>query len=255
MNLNSLPFVGTFIKRFDHDLSTVGMQTAMRNMLKRSGTKLKVTGMTDTLEKILKTKPVVVVCNHPFEAEVIALIASLPSRDDAYLIVNDNFVGTCPHFDKFLIPVYLYHRRVALKNRSLYHMLFHILQRRKQYSYEASHEKNIESINTAAKNVKKGGLVVIFPGVDNKSKHWFKGVGHLIKGLGANTDAYIVKAFVEGTSQKDVLRIIPYVSTFLPGYKATFAKPIKIKDFFVNDGKKITALIEEQYNSWIKNMI
>ncbi len=67
------------------------MQEGMRKLAQRYQTKFEVYGFDKETENILKTQPVVIAANHPYELETMALIAALPKREDAYLIINPDF--------------------------------------------------------------------------------------------------------------------------------------------------------------------
>ena len=107
--LSDLPLIGNFIRTIDQDIKEYSFIQAMRNVVKRSHTRLEIRGLRSGARDILQTKSAVVVANHPNEAEVIALIASLPERNDVYLIVNARMLGIVKDLDRHLIPVYIEH--------------------------------------------------------------------------------------------------------------------------------------------------
>lgn len=248
--LRDLPLVGSLINQINQDLEKQSFQAAMRNAVARSGSKLNILGINKKLEDILKNKPTVIVANHPNDAEVMALIASMPDREDAFLVVNQRMIGVAPNIDKFLIPVYIDHHNNQ-KNHSKFLSFF--LRRynpKIPLTPQQEHQKNIESIAIAAKKVADGGLVIIFPGGRSVDGSWFNGVGFLLE-QAREMDINIVCVNIEGTSMFDYLRIIPKTGFILPEVTITFAPPIKLKDVWDNNPKKITQNLELRYNSWV----
>lgn len=252
MKLYSLPIIGPFLRNLDTDVKTVGLQKAMMRIVLRSKTNLIIHGKEGITEEILKKKPVIIVANHPYDSEEVALIAALPSRRNTYLIVSSHFLGVSSGLDKHLIPVYIWHHVTDGKPKKFFGKLLHTLHPTPIYSPEEEHRRNKQSIESATQLVKKGGVVIIFPGRRSTNGHWFSGVGHLIRGLGKNTDAYIVKTYIQGTSDMDYLRMLPNVGKFMRPIRITFAKPTKAATIFVNDGKKIASQLELEYNQWVK---
>jgi hypothetical protein len=122
------------------------------------------------------------------------------------------------------------------------------------YDPDEEHAKNINSIDLAIKKVKDGGLVIIFPGRRSRDGHWFSGVGHLIKGLGRNSNAHIIKVYVEGTSNADYLRMLPLLGKFLPTITIHYSLSTPVSSFFEDDGKKIAAKLETKYNQWVEKI-
>ena len=92
------------IQAINKDIETYGFVGANRKTVERSGTTLTTIASLKT-KRIIKKKAVVIVANHPFEVETIAIISSLPLREDIFLIINAMFVGLVKKLDKNLIPV------------------------------------------------------------------------------------------------------------------------------------------------------
>lgn len=163
-----------------------GWQEATRFLVKKTDTRLKIYGLTPKLGNILKRGPVVVAANHPYEAETLALIASLPSRKDAYLIINVEFYGYGEAIDKHLIPVYIQHHPSHKKTDAYLYSLVRLFNPITFLSADAEHNKNIKSIGLASRIVEKGGLVMIYPGRRNAEGNWYPGIGHLLYGVKKN---------------------------------------------------------------------
>lgn len=253
MKLTDLPFVGSLINFLDENIQRYGLQKGMLNVASRSGTKLKVFGLTPDVEKILKHERVVVVANHPHESEEIALIASMPERKDFYLIGNYLSTKFSQSLTKYIIPVYINHHRETRKLIP-YEFLIKRFYSFPIFSEEEEHRKNIESINLASQKVSDGGLVIIFPGRRGINGNWYPGVGHLLKGIKTDKKIHVIKAYIQGTLDLDFLRIIPKLGKLLPEIKVTFASPREVNNILDKDPKQITSILEEEYNNWVKTI-
>jgi 1-acyl-sn-glycerol-3-phosphate acyltransferase len=245
--LLKLPLISRFIGNVERNINKFGFQEGMRKVIEKSGSKLAVRGLTLEVERILKEKAVVVVSNHPNEAETLALIAALPKREDARLIVNFRFAHFCPSLEKYFIPVYVDHHIGGKHKRNIFGRLMKKANPVASLSPDEEHRRNIKSIRKASQVVINGGLIIIFPERRSKDGLWFSGVGHLLKGAKAKRKIYIVNAFNEGTSDWDYFRIIPGMGRFLPSVTLTFGKPKIVNHLLTKDPKEITKILEKQY--------
>lgn len=253
--LTRFPIIKPFVKAINQDVGEFGLQGAMSNAVTRSGTNLIVKGLNTKVRDVLKHEAVVVVSNHPHEVDIVALFAALPKREDISLIISSRFMNLAPKTHKYLIPVYIEHHTDKNQSDQLIEAFFKKFHPVKTYSPAEEHKKNIESIKTASEKVSKGGLVVIFP---NPSKitgsKWYSGVGHLLKGTQGKKPIYIVKAYIEGTSNMDYLRLLPYAAKVLTPIRVTFDQPMEVSGLLKQDPKEITAHLEKKYNSWTKTL-
>ena len=253
--LSDLPLIGNFIRTIDQDIKEYSFIQAMRNVVKRSHTRLEIRGLRSGARDILQTKSAVVVANHPNEAEVIALIASLPERNDVYLIVNARMLGIVKDLDRHLIPVYIEHHNNPYHHNEILSYLLKTYHPKNILTPEKEHENNIKSIARAADLVNGGGLVIIFPGRRSVDGHWFPGVGHLVKNIISRKRTYIVQVFSQGTSWMDYLRLIPFTGVFLPVITMNFAQPLIVDDIWIHNPKKTTSILEKIYHAWTKKVI
>ena len=256
--IKNIPIFGKIVKDFDEDIKKYGLQQATKNLVKRHHGKLRIGQLSKNTAYVLQNKPVIVVGNHPFEIETYAIFASLPKRDDIYLIMSANFVGFLPHLDKHLIPVFVNHHAVREKASKFSGRVANFIGRTMKFPEKQARLKNKESIEHAANKINKGGLVILFPeGFRGKGGKWFSGIGHLIKKVGHNNDAYVVKAYVHGTSDLDYLRLIPIINRFLPIVSVYYSEPQKITDILKKDSeaKIIKDKLETEYNNWIKKLV
>lgn len=249
----NLPFVGHFIRSIDRDLKNCSFQTTIRNAVIKSGSKLIIKGKNEETEEVLKNKPVVVVANHPYEAEVAALIAGLPDREDISLIVNRRLLNLSANLDKYLIPVYIDHHNIAKKRHKVMSFFLRTFHPKKVYTIEEEHSLNIQSISQAAKKVDEGGLVIIFPNRKSNGGRWYTGVGHMLSQV-KREDVFVMRAYIEGTSMLDLLRLVPGIGSFLPTVTLTFAPPLKLEEMRGNDPKKITIMLQDQFNNWVQTL-
>lgn len=251
IQLTNLPIIGSLINFLDENIQKYGLQKGMLNLATHSGTKLKVSGLTSEVEKILKTGRVVVVANHPHESDEIALIAVMPERKDFYLIGNYLATKFSESLTKYIIPIYINHHRETRKLIP-YEFLIKRFYSFPIFSEEEEHRKNIQSISQASLKVKNGGLVIIFPGRRSINGKWYTGIGHLLKGAECNKRIYLIMAYIEGTRDSDYLRIIPKIGKFLPEIKVAFAAPRVVNNILGKPPKEITSILEEEYNNWVK---
>lgn len=248
--ITKLPIIRGAIKKVDKTVHEKGLIGATKHLVKRSKTNLIVTGWDAELETVLQTKPVVIVANHPYEGEPAALISTLPERRDVSLIINSDFMHISKELDEYFIPVFVGHHKHA-KGRDLLGVFFNTIMPQKRESDDEARVKNRESVAKATQKLKVGGMVIIFPAKRGINGRWFSGVGHLLKSVGDNV--YVVKAYIEGTSNKDRLRVFGRAGKFLPQLKVNFAKP---KHFTSNakEGKEIAQMLEAEYNEWIETL-
>lgn len=249
-----LPLIGRLIKKIESEAKTFGWQHAFHNLITRSHSTVSICSMGKETKKVLLHKACVIVANHPYEAETIALIASLPRRKDLYLIVNAMFMGISPTIDKHLIPVYIRHHFAHKNKKPFLGWFMDTFYPKEKDTPEEEHKKNIQSIQLASRRVKEGGLVIIYPGRRSSDSKWFDGVGYLLKGAGKTKIAYVVKVYTTGTSNWDYLRLLPYVGRFLPAVNIYFSQPNAFRKYTSGDGKEITRILEEEYNSWVKSI-
>ena len=62
-----------------------------------------------------------------------------------------------------------------------------------------------------------------------------------------------VKAYIEGTSNKDRLRVFGKSGRFLPQLTVYYAKPNKFESG-AKEGKEIAQMLEAEYNEWVKTL-
>jgi 1-acyl-sn-glycerol-3-phosphate acyltransferase len=237
-----------FVLRLNENIARYGFVGAIKNLVANYGIKVVVKSNCE-IDNILANKSGIIVANHPAEFDVLVLLSAIKNRKDVFLIINSHFTKLIPNLDKYLIPVYVYNKSRESFEGKLKTGIFNFFHKTEKFSVEEEHIKNIESINLAAEKIKNGGLVIIFPDGGAKKK-WFNGIGHLIHGIKNIKNTFIVRAYITGTSNWDYLRLFPLVNKFLPKFKVSFAKPLKVDLVKKENPKKTTKFLEEKYRGW-----
>lgn len=236
------------LKNFDNKVKNAGFKEAILQVVEKTGTKLEIEGK-ENIKKSLQKEGVLIVANHPAETDVPALLATLEQRKDVYLIINSMFTGLIKNMDKHLIPVYVTHglkqSKFDLKER-----LFFWMTGKKIISKEESQIKNKESIKKAGNLLKKGAVVIIYPGPDSRNGKWFPGVGYLIERARSNNKTKILMAHIEGTSKLDYIRLIPGISKLMPNFRVTFSNLLKIGDVWQGEARQTAQYLELIYKNW-----
>lgn len=238
------------INNLNKSISDYGVVLAVRKFLKKCNTKVEIKSNKE-INKVLKEMSGVVVANHPAEADVLAILSSVKDRKDVFLIITSTFKELIPELDKHLIPVYITNRIEGSFEGKIKNKILNIFNKTPLYSKEEEHQKNIESINKAIEKVNKGGLVIIFPNGGDKKHGWFNGIGHLIHGIKNKENSFVIRAYIEGTSNWDYLRLLfPFIGRFLPKFRVSFAKPLRIDKLKKENPKETTMHLENKYWSW-----
>lgn len=238
------------IRKIDDEVIKYGPVIAMRRLLRKVNTGL-VVNTTKVVNNILKNGSGIIVANHPAEADVLAILASIKKRKDFYLIINSNLTKIIPTLDKNLIPVYLNSKGLSSFGGKLKTWFFSLFHKFDQLSKEAEKKKNIESIKLAIEKINRGGLVIIFPDGGNRKMNWFNGIGYLIHGVKNKKNKFIIRTRIEGTSNWDYLRILPLFGKLLPKFRISFSHPLKMSLAKKDDPKITTNQLENKYWTWL----
>ena len=156
MKIHSFLVIKSLISTLDTNVRKYGYQKGILKSFHHYKTPIITKSLTKQTIHVLKNKAVVIVANHPHELDPSALVASLPSRQDSYLIINSRFMGVCKSIDKYLIPVYVRHHNYHLNESTLIGKLIDIFYPTPTYSHELEHRKNIKSISLARQKLKQG---------------------------------------------------------------------------------------------------
>lgn len=240
-------------RKIDEDIAKLGLQTALKKVVDSCGG-VETSGLNDKTIEVLKKGPVLLISNHPSQAEVLVIMSCLPKRDNVNLIASHSFLNVIGNFDKYIIPVYIDHRQARNKKTEEWKLaIFKMFHRPESFQQEESHRKNIESISLAAKKINGGELVVIFPISGENDGHFFPGVGYIAADI-INPATKLVMAYVSGTSSKDYLRPFKIFNRFLPKIRVQFSDPKDIDLFRAETPRNSAQKIEETYYQWLETL-
>ena len=253
--LRNTPIIRRIIQRFEQEITTHGWQAGLKNIANRFAVKLIVKGQDADLLSILQRKPVLLMTNHPYEAEILTLIASLPARDDFHLVANANLMDVSPLASEKIIPVYINHRT---QNNQSYEKPFlgRVLDTFHAYPVLSDEEErtlNKQSVKTAASYIANGHLVAICPGRHSPDGKWFNGVGHLVSQIPSN-DYYIVMVYTQGTRSNDYLRVFPIINKLFPPVIVNYFPAIPANEITATDPKTITQELQARYQGLVKTV-
>lgn len=251
--LGKIPIFGKLFWDFDKSAGEKGIHNAVADIIKRTKTKIVVHGLTKETIDTLKNKPVILVANHPYDFELILLIAALPKRDNIFTIVSSDLMGSGPNTSSYFIPMFIhkYFNEGRHKLSVRFSKLFHLGPR---FSPLIEHKKNIENLEHAESIVKDKGLVIIFPeGILKTGSPWFLGIGYLLTSVYKKSNGFYARAYIKGTSYFDILRLIPIIRGFFPPVNVYFDSPRDLSIVLKNndDPKKITKNLQDEYNEWV----
>jgi 1-acyl-sn-glycerol-3-phosphate acyltransferase len=241
------------MKKINNEVVRYGSVATIRKLLKKFNTNL-IVNTTKTIDDVLKNGSGIIVANHPAEADVLAILASIKQRNDFYLIINSNLTKIIPELDKNLIPVYINNKLSLFFDGRFKTWVLSLFHKFEQFSKEKEKEKNIESIKLAIKKINQGGLVIIFPDGGNKKKDWFNGIGYLIHGIKNKKNKFIIRTRIEGTSNWDYLRLIPFLGKLLPKFRVSFCQPLKMSLVKKDNPKTTTNQLENKYWTWLGSL-
>ena len=231
-------------------ISKYGVVLAVRKLVKKCNTKIEVKSNKE-INKVLKKFSGIVVANHPSGADVFAILSAIKNRKDVFLIATSSLEKMITKLDKHLIPVYISNREVKTLEGRIKAKIFDWFNKTPKYELGEEHQKNIKSMEIAIEKINSGGLVIIFPDGGDKKHGWFNGIGHLIHGIKNKEKSFVIRAYIEGTSNWDYLRLLPLIGKFLPKFKVSFANPLRVDKIKMDCPKKTTTELENNYWNWI----
>lgn len=247
-------FFGHHVLRpVNQEIKVSGYSAAMKKALKQTSSQLIVKGLTPSLRKTLSSGRVLLISNHPNQAEVLAILAALPQRSDYYLVANHSFFSILPALDRHLIPVYTAHQSAG-KHVSWKFKLLKNFHHHPDPDPITAHQKNIISIALASQKLSAGALVQIFPIINETTKNFSPGVGYLLKNSKPISKTRVVMIHVTGTSDLDYLRLLPFVGKLLPPYEITFSPAYPASGFVADTGRTTSNNLEIAYRAWVDSI-
>ncbi len=252
--MSDIPFFNQFVAKLDENIGRYGLQTGMAEIGKAFNSRPIVSFPDEKTVQDLRGKPVILVVNHPYQAEFLPLLASLPPRKDVYLIASNEIFNISPNLDRHLIPVFIQHRKIKNKMVRILHKFLISFHHSSRPTPQEAHQKNIEGLKNAGQKIEKGAMVIIVPDGGSIDGKWRPGLGYLIKGV-KRKDALFIMAYVQGTSYLDYLRLIPLFGRVLSTFKVFFSKPVRLNQLSPDsEAREIVLKAEDQYHSWIKSL-
>jgi len=240
----------SILRPINHNLKLHGLSSTINGIVQKVSRNFTI-NIPQNTKKVLKNDRVLLICNHPAQADVLLLMAAIPPRQKTYIIAMNGLWSILPAINKYLIPVYIGHRVDAHSRPDWKLNLFKKFHYFPQYSKEIAHQKNIKSIALAAQKINEGSLVGIFPaGGSENGRDFLPGVGHLVKNLKYPKKTKIVMAYVSGTSSWDFIRIFPFIGKILPEFKIEFSDPISADNFTGDNGRHISLQLQNVYDRW-----
>lgn len=234
----------------NQDIKTYGFSPVIRSIIQKCAPGFRI-DMSKKTKKTLAKGRILLISNHPSQADVLLLLASAPSSQPFFLVAINSIKSILPAMNKNLIPVYISHR---LNSRKKYDWKYHLLKKihfTPEYSQKVAHQKNIQSIKKATTKIDQGSIVGIFPAGGAENGHDFSpGVGHIIKNLKYPQKTSIIMAYISGTSTWDFFRIIPFIRKFFPKFRIRFSPPVKASNFSSENGRQIAQQLQAYYYNW-----
>lgn len=242
--------VRRILRPINKNLRNHGISHTLRDIVNKVSTGFTINILKNT-KKVLKNDRVLLICNHPAQADVLLLMAAVPLRKKIFVITMHSLLSILPAFNKHIIPVYISHRFNLRDQPDWKVELLNKIHFSPEYCDTVAHQKNIKSINLATQKIDEGSLVCIFPaGGSQNGRDFLPGVGHIIKNLKYKENTKIVMAHVSGTSTWDFLRILPLVKYFLPKFKLEFSEALNASDFIGDNGRAIALSLQNVYDRW-----
>jgi len=249
--LTEIKLIGGWVKWFDRRIGEIGIQKTLCEVFKSTGTDFEVNYEGDS-KMVLKKDPVIIVGNHPHDSDILALLGAIPQRSDLKIIANSVLVGIGPNIDGLVIPVYIHCRQGSKPDSWLRMKVFGRLHTSTKHDAENEKILNRQSIATAGKFLDKGGAVIIMPTGGGVGGKWFSGVAHMWSQTKNPKKVKVVMAKIEGPSDLDYLRLIPFVSKILPKYRVLFSTSYNREEIGATEPKEMVALMQAKFEKWAK---
>ncbi len=127
--------------------------------------------------------PCLIFGNHPTGLDPF-IIASCLKRDDVYIVADNYQQRKGTFIGQHVIPIFYSRTQKNLENRGFLNSIgFYAMRQLTGYEeYETVKKQNQVTIQTAAKLLMDGHVVIIFPdGGSNNPELWYNGIGEIIK--------------------------------------------------------------------------
>ena len=257
ITLPPLPILTRAFRSFDKRIGESTLTEGMRDLLDKTAglENISIKGLEGETRRILEEEGVLLVCNHPHDAESIILLGTMPPRDDVSIIAAHNQMRLGRNMAAHILPVYPYRQEQTTSNLKLSVRLAKKFTS-PPYPQEEMDRRNHATISLAAAKTSEGELVALFPeGVSGKSGKWRKGIGHLVSQIEPSKPVYFAMAHVKGTSDWDSLRVIPGLRNIMRKGSISFARPELFSSFNLpQNPNDITEYLQGTYSKWVNTL-
>lgn len=254
--IRRIPGIEARIRRFDKRVHHFGLSEAIRRTIERMRGEVEVSWQDEATKEVLEKRGALVIANHDYQMEPLALLAALPPRekDDVYVVATlsiEALVG--PETAKHIIPIF------GVPFQPTRDLLVKILRKvfPPKITKQEAMEKNKLSIAEIVHKIQQESLVIFFPqGSRGIRSHWQGGVGYILQKLGLTGDQiYYVKAYVEGTSKYDpLLLLLGGKELHPPRWSVTISSAQPVKNLLEGSNsqkpKMITQYLESEFHMW-----
>ena len=239
------------LQPLNSEIKNKGLSPVLKSVVDQKSREF-IINLPNKTKEVLKNESVLLICNHPAQADVLLLLAAIPHRPKTFLIIMHGLMSVLPAVNKHLIPVYISHRVSSESPHNWKQKIFEKIHFSPEYSQNIAHKKNIKSISLATQKINEGSLVAMFPAGGSKNgRDFLPGVGHVVKNLKYPQKTNIVMAHVSGTSTFDFLRILPFFKFILPRFKIEFSQSFNANSFVNGDsGRQIALNLQSVYDNW-----
>ncbi|HJY98498.1 MAG TPA: hypothetical protein VJ227_02165 [Patescibacteria group bacterium] len=254
---NRLPVIGAVFRGYDRKIGEEGLHRATDWLITRSGGR--VEGFADDETRaVLTGEPVLLIANHTWGAEAFPLIAALPPRKDVFVISGLDYTTLGSNLTPHLIPVFST-EPTKKEDERLLAKLRKVLKIGPMLTLtpREAGERNVSAIKKACEIVNGGGMVIICPsGARKDEASWYTGIGHMIKGVGGESGAYLIYAYISGTSSLDPLRFFPGIGKYLPTFRVFLSRPRKASEIFSGETRPVglTKTLQDEYTKWVRQI-
>lgn len=249
IRVSKLPILKRIVESFDQSAEKIGLHETAANFLARLKCRVNISYESPETIEILRDKPTIVIATHnKGKTEGLPLVASLPPRDDLYILGSAGYMTWGNSFRKFLLPMYI-------SNKSTGGLVAKFLTKTEFESANAgskeNFDKNLASLEEGARKLDEGHQLIIFPdgnrvGKKQRKGIWHYGIGYLLSKLPKSSNTYIVMAKV-GNPHLQITK------GSLFGIDVKFSEPIRISDLLNQpelsspSPRLITGILEAKY--------
>lgn len=251
-----------FCREKDKEFREIGFSKAMWNYLNFTKTRFRepIWDVTDieSTKDILANKPVFVIANHNYNAELLALIGAFPPRDDTYVYAISEMLGMGNNIAEHILPAYVSEHLINSSKKMSIRIGRH-WRFGPRYTTREAYRNNLASLEKSAGKLKNGHMIIMFPdGVRESYEEWSSAVGRILIQLkDTQEDIYLVRVYAFGTSVFDFLRRFKGIGKILPVMQTCIGEPLKVSDLLAREShpNKLTRLVQDEYREWKKRAL